>query len=700
MRFTFYKKYTTILLASLVLVGISLFLPKTMIGAIFGILSILLYITTHAYTLSNTLFFNKLPGKVFFATLTLLGLFTTLQSGVYFIYKISTSTILAILLVITLTIIRTQKEQPTKHKHKTTPLEPGECILLIILIALQSVILWHIVSKTTTNVLQTPWLVFGKKFFLIYGITTLLLFHFIWKTKHTFLGLLSVVIHFFITYTLLPIIYPIGFGYDPFLHRATEMHILQHGFASPKTPFYLGQYSIITLLAKTIHLPIHLIDQWLVPILSTFLLPISTYMSMRHGFNMSKKYANIGILLLLIFPMTTMGITTPQNLANLFLLLTIFTTTLCKKYTQAYIPATLLATTAAVTQPISGFFACALVLITYTKQKKYISKKIIWLIFFLSAISIPTLFLCYFFLQNIPIPSLSSIQGNIDSFFGLFKEPYYVKKNIALPFVLEYIYTYKKLIPYTVIILSLATIKKYKELEPKTSIIFLFVIMVNMFFMSTWLILPDLYHFEQVHYAQRLQHIALFFLLPFFIGGAIMVIKKSFIKKTPPTLIWAILAVCVTTSWYLTYPQKNKKVQYPGFNVTSSDIQATKFIEKKQGKNKSYIVLSSSITAAAAIHQYGFKTYHLISEKPHFYYAIPSGGPLAITYRKILYEGQKRSDIDSIMKKTNVDRTYVTISDYWYNSNEINTGLQRIANGFVPINNGAVMVYWFNKKPE
>jgi hypothetical protein len=697
----FSKKYTTILCTSLVLVGISLFLPKHPLSIYFGLAVIGYYLLLHAYTLSLTRFFTALPYPVFFTGLSIITFFTTIQSIVYFFYQIHTGTILAILSSISIGTILLHKKGVTPPSLKDIRRTFSLNALSLIILLLQGVLVWTIFSRSTTGVLQTPWLIFGKHFFITYATALFLLLVYIWKSKKKHTGILLTILHFFITYNIITLIYPLGFGYDPFLHRATEQHILHHGFASPKTPFYLGQYSLIIMFAKITHLSVHVIDIWLVPLLSSILLPATTYISMRHGFNLSSRWANIGTLLMLVFPLTTMVITTPQNLANLFLLLTILTTSLCKTYHRAYIPATLLAITSAMIHPISGVFACLLVLSVYIIQQDLRHKKnVLLVLFFTSAISIPALFFMYFVLQHMPIPSLSTIFGQISSFTTLFDRPYYFKKDIPASYILEYTYGYQKIIPALLIGFSLYYVKTCRSITHYVYLFFPLAILVNMFFMSTWLIFPNLYHFEQGHYAQRLAHISLYFLIPFFIAGTLLLLKKYKKTKKTPYGAFLILAICITTSWYLTYPQKNAKMAYPGFNVTSADIHATEFIDTQEGGNTSYIVLSSNITAASAIHQYGFKTYHHTNKRPYFYYAIPSGGDLAITFRKLLYEGQKKSDIDAILTKTGVVRAYVVLNSYWYDSVAINKGLRVIADGEKIIDNGAIMVYWFDQKEE
>jgi hypothetical protein len=71
------------------------------------------------------------------------------------------------------------------------------------------------------------------------------------------------------------ILYKLGFGFDAFVHRATEIWIQNHSFISPKTPYYIGQYSFVVWLSNLTKISIFYIDIYLVPVLAAITLPIT-----------------------------------------------------------------------------------------------------------------------------------------------------------------------------------------------------------------------------------------------------------------------------------------------------------------------------------------------------------------------------------------------------------------------------------------
>ena len=62
------------------------------------------------------------------------------------------------------------------------------------------------------------------------------------------------------------IVYVVGFGFDPFLHRAAEQALVDTGVVEPVRLLYSGQYTLTAALHHLTAWPIKLIDIWMVPI--------------------------------------------------------------------------------------------------------------------------------------------------------------------------------------------------------------------------------------------------------------------------------------------------------------------------------------------------------------------------------------------------------------------------------------------------
>ena len=119
-------------------------------------------------------------------------------------------------------------------------------------------------------------------------------------------------------------VYKIGYGFDPFIHQATERYLAEHGTITPKPFYYIGQYSWITFCNFFSHLGINLLDKILLPAMAATFLPAAIFTGMSQGFGTRNRFAKLGALLFLAIPFGSMIVTTPQGLANLFALIIIF----------------------------------------------------------------------------------------------------------------------------------------------------------------------------------------------------------------------------------------------------------------------------------------------------------------------------------------------------------------------------------------
>ncbi|MBU1895889.1 hypothetical protein KJ641_03400 [Patescibacteria group bacterium] len=552
--------------------------------------------------------------------------------------------------------------------------------------------IYKLFLKTTTEALASPWLLFGNNFFIIYILTLVLLFIFQYQTKKNPLAFVFLIIHYFITFGVVAIIYKLGYGYDPFLHRAAESHILEFGAILPKTPFYLGQYITVVLTNLISHLPLKLIDIWLVPILSAITLPFSAYFGSKYGLKLKDNWARITALLTLLYPLNTMYVTTPHNLANLLLLNLILISPAIYQNRSLIVPSTILGIFAFIAQPLSGFFAlwllAGIVILDVAKKK---STALIYIYTIAGIMAIPFLFLIYWSLNKISIPTLSTISNNINNFPDLFLLAPYYFINQQVSWILDFVYLSRIFIPILIVAVSIFAFYKLKENKFKIYFLLPIIILVNIFFIITWLIHPDLDPKEQLQYAERLRHILIFFIIPFSSFGIIYLLKKIR-KKTILIFSFIFISLILTATWYLTYPQRNPKVHFPGLNVTQADFDASKLIHD-ENTDSNYIVLSTILTSAASIEQFGFTTYFDTNLGQFFYYSIPSGSPLYQAYLKMLYEEQSQETMQEVMDLTKTDKAYFVINSYWHDFANIVEGAKKTADSWQEVDGGNIWVF-------
>ncbi|MEY4723068.1 MAG: hypothetical protein RLZZ324_581, partial [Candidatus Parcubacteria bacterium] len=117
------------------------------------------------------------------------------------------------------------------------------------------------------------------------------------------------------------LVYKVGYGFDPFLHRAAEQTIFTQGFISPKPFYYLGQYAIVTLTARFLKGGVPVIDATLVPVALALVVPCAYY-ALRRGLRFSRAAASAAAALVLLLPLSAFAATTPQGFADALFLMT------------------------------------------------------------------------------------------------------------------------------------------------------------------------------------------------------------------------------------------------------------------------------------------------------------------------------------------------------------------------------------------
>ncbi|MBI4262153.1 hypothetical protein HY624_01360, partial [Candidatus Uhrbacteria bacterium] len=462
---------------------------------------------------------------------------------------------------------------------------------------------------------------------------------------------------FFLIVSIGWIVFPIGYGFDSFIHQATEKLIAVEGVVTPKPLYYIGQYSLVVFLSKFLSVSIAWIDTLLVPILAALFIPwaIGHWWKRRvtrsggppfarsdseHDGGTERQdperaYSIFGILLLPFF-LAQFTITTPQALANLLLVVLIFHIA----YNTKHITNWLIALAILLVHPLAGIPAFILLLLRLIQSKKSYVFCVMCYVF--AATAIPAAFLLIAqFSSSIHItwaPQnflhwLQSIEWT-----GIYRE-----NRFHAPWDLLYFYAFnaKNIFWFFIITGFISWWKNKKGVRCQVSgVRCFFILLVSYIFMAGFLSFNFLIGYEQTDYADRLLDIAYFFLIPFFLIGfdwwidkilsAVVLETSPFPGPVParpafgPSPMrrgrWvrsaiaagapAVLALAMTASLYLTYPQNVDSYSVSrGFNTSQSDIAAVHWIEDNAG-GEPYIVLANQAVSAAAIREFGFKKYY------------------------------------------------------------------------------------------
>lgn len=544
-----------------------------------------------------------------------------------------------------------------------------------------------LLSRQTGAAIVSPWQVAPKYFFIAYSLTTLILIGNTVVNKKFTLPL--IVFHYFLSFSVALIIYKLGYGYDSFIHQATEDLIAKTGAVEPRPFYYLGQYALIVILHKITAAPIVWLDRLLLPLAAALFLPLTLWRVLKSWFDsLSLNLILILTLLALSFPFLI--VTTPQNLAYFLLILAILSGLTCKN-SYDYLVILLLAAAAAITHPVAGIPAlifCAFLAVYHSenKAKKYIYS-------FLAIITVfilPALF--YFLNRNLiaaaPSDSLAQSAG---------------KLALNIPgqenFILNFAYLYGFNLKFILVILALSGIYiAYKHREQCRILRLYLAISAALF--ASYLITAKLpfaflINYERDDYPRRILLAAILFLLPFFILIIYALLEKIAKKNTFIILSFAVfLSLTLSASLYITYPRYDNYFNSRGYSVSAADIKAVDWIN--ESAEADYIVLANQQVSAAALSRFGFKKYYGADQL--FYYPIPTSSPLYKYYLDMVYKKPSRETILAAMDLAGVNESYFVLNRYWWAFIKILDEAKLSADSWQAIDNGEVFVFKYEKK--
>lgn len=547
-----------------------------------------------------------------------------------------------------------------------------------------------LITSSTSDSIISPWEVVPGYFFFIYALASCILFLHLYNSGRWSLPLIS--LHYFLSFSILIFVFQIGFGFDPFIHRSTLRLIAEKGFVDPKPYYYIGQYALEIFSNKLFSIPIEWTDKLLVPLMTALFLPVSLYYSLKKWFSDNNKLLLV-ILGFLSLPFSFFILTTPQNLAYLFLILAILFGLKCENYFElGFVYIFSLASLAC--QPIAGIPAliyCFIITVFYSDIK---AKAKIYSISFLLLIMAASLPLAFHFLNK----TISSEQTSVSSFdLSLITEMVKIHIPGQAGMFLNFVYLFFFNNFYFLVLLGiigLAVACKYRE---KCRIFFLFVLMsVSLFisyFVSATLPFSYLISYERSDYLQRIIMVAFIFLLPLFILAFYGLLNKILQKNNFIKLAWLCFAVALLTSTlYLSYPRYDSYFNSHGYSVGKYDIDAVHWINANSSPN--HIVLANQQVSAAALNEYGFAKYY---KNDIFYYPIPTGGLLYQYYLDMVYKKPDYDTASKAMDLAGVNEAYFVLNKYWWAYPKVLAEAKLDADSWVDFGNGQVYVFKYKK---
>jgi len=582
-------------------------------------------------------------------------------------------------------IRRLKSEKPNKGKFKLI-----NFILYTLYLILPFLCFYILFNHRTDTAIVSPWQMVPSYFFIIYGLATLFLLWSCIVNKKSALPL--IILHYFLSFSVALIIYKLGYGYDSFIHTATENLIDQAGSVEPKPFYYLGQYALAVIFHKITTAPIILLDKLMLPLLASLFLPLTLWRVLKSWFD-SVNLNLILILSLLALSFPFLISTTPQNLAYLFLLLAILLGLICKNF-HDYLIIILLSLAAAITHPVAGIPAvifCAF-LAVYHSDMARIKKYCYPLLTLLTVVILPALF--YFLNKNL----IASVSSNNPAESAL---PLRLNIPGQENFILNFVYLYGFNLKFVITLLAFCGIYIAYKHKEQCQILWLYFAMATALFTSyiitARLPFAFLINYERDDYPQRILLIACLFLLPFFILSVYALLEKIARQNKFVIVSFAVfLSLILTASLYITYPRYDNYYNSHGYSVSAADLSTVKWIN--ENAKVDYIVLANQQVSAASLSQFGFKKYFNSNQGQVFYYPIPTSSPLYQYYLDMVYKKPSRETMNAAMDLAGVSESYFVLNNYWWAFTKILDEAKLSADNWQKIDNGEVFVFKYEKK--
>lgn len=581
--------------------------------------------------------------------------------------------------------------------------------LITAYIALSSWLYKILIQARTTEAITSPWDVVPAHFWLLFFVSTTIILIILQSQKSSILSFFLSIHHLFFTSSIVLIIYQLGFGFDPFIHQTTEQLIASEGVVLPKTPYYIGQYSLVVLLHKLVGGSIVIIDRLLFPLLFSIGVPLFFYMGI-HDSKHHKIETTLGWLplLVLVIPFSLLLMTTPQSIAStlfILLMIAVFTSLLSRHYWLPDWVLFAIALAALFTHPLVGLPAFLLFVLSLIEKYRdqvavhpVIHKIVLLIITIAGSISLPILFLLNSSLSKEFTTSLKKI-SEIDLSLFLSWLPIRLVPTEAQyrDFFFEFGYFFNQniwwIMTIFVFIASYWLLIRSKHEYFRVFVLLAFILFMNAALVSSALDFPELIQYESTQYAQRLFTSAYWALLPLVLIGFIW--AKRIVEHSP-LYQWCFtlcLAALITGSLFSSYPRNNRYELGRQYSVSAADIlTVNKIAEDKNG----YIVLANQSVSAAAIQEHGFKTYYQTEDgKSLFYYPIPTSSPLYDVYLNMVYNTPSRENAAQAIALSGdeVDTVYFVLNAYWDNAQQISEQAKLTADKWVEIDNGTTTIF-------
>jgi hypothetical protein len=647
-----------------------------------------------------------------FGLLGSLALIAAAGTAVYYAYRLDAlgwSWLLVTLpwAVFVFTPIARPRQEPGERPvstqvDKTSPEDSLSAVLLIVAAGADLAAMRWLSAAQTGNAIRSPWEAVPPIYFLWIVLATFCLVALSYRKRYPHLTLVAATLHLFSMLSPALLVYAIGYGFDPFVHQAAERLIAAVGEVRPKTPYYIGQYALVTLFAKLFSLPVASVDRVLLPAMAALFLPGTAAWLLRRGFGIQRWLSIVASFGVLLLPIASFVSSTPQGLGNFFFLMTLL---LGAGWLHAHRPplgfVLIVALAAAAAHPLAGLPALSAVAILMAVKLRHdgvpmmriVKVSAFAILLAAAAVAVPLTF------------SLRQSTGVAPIVETLRKPPTQVLSGI--PFETPGFETrYRPLLDFAEFAIRnrdfmlfamaaagawlLARKKSYRKTAFACGGLAV-ALLAAVAVLRSGFVFEDVIGYEQANYAARLYETALLALSPLVLAAFAWWWKALSKTDAHVRFFHALLFAGVTAALaYGWFPRLDEYEWSRGYSPSKQDVDAVRWINGHA--IGTYVVLANQSVSAAALREYGFRTYY----GEQFYYSIPTGAPLYQHYLNMAYGGAPRSEMEAAMSETGVPTAFFVIDKYWTDAPKIIEAAKKTAVDWQEIDGGELYVFRYS----
>lgn len=568
---------------------------------------------------------------------------------------------------------------------------PAPPLLDVVLVGLAGAVLLAamgvLAAGRTLTAVSSPWQTVSPAFFTLLAAAALLLVALLVRGK-TRAALPASILLAFVAAAAALVTYGIGYGFDQFVHQAAEGIILRDGVVEPKTPYYLGQYAAVTLLARVTLLPHAVLDRLAVPLGFAVLAPLVCAWTAR-GMTGTAGH-RLAALAPLLVPFGAYAATTPTGIAYLLALLVAGAGISWRAGALPPAPAVAGTLAALAVHPLVGIPTLGLLLLVVAGRKKpAMPERLAGMAgYALVVLGVPAAFLLNAILGGMrlgwsvaPLEALRALAAAWPRFVPTgeltLDLPYLWRAVVPLALAAAAV-----LVPLRVTPAWRAGIRAVQAAV--SGLLLSFVLLQFVRFPEAGDVGAAAFPFRA-----RILELAAVFLLPV-AGAGLVFLWERLARHAAGRLASAgMLAALVAATTYVSFPRLDRIEPSKGYAVSAGAVAAVQWIEDRAAGRR-HVVLADQTIAAAAIREHGFVSFPGIP----FAYANESGAPELNALFLEMNAAPTRTTARRAMETNVVEEVYFVVNAFWKGSARIAAEAMREADETLEVDDSVtVFVY-------